>query len=182
MEKKMKKALLIASVILVAVSSCNSKPDTTLSEDNIRHAVWSDEKIFDLLPDNAKMAVCAFNGSHETVDSLSSLFTDCHSTVVTYRGKAGYILKDNTTTCQTIGTSDDLIYYEKSGEPVLHFIQRYLPAMDMTMQTIVLFEKGVYKNAFSRSVSGNMLALLSAEQFTTYEPILGEHRVEKYEK
>lgn len=178
----MKKVLLIASVILVAVSSCNSQPDMALSEENIKHEIWSDQKIFDLLPDNARMAVCAFNGSHETIDSLSSLFTDCHSTVLTYRGKAGYILKDNTTNCQTIGTADDLIYYEKSGVPVLHFIQRYLPSMDITMQTLVLFEKGEYKNAFSRSVGGNMPALLSAEQFSTYEPMLGEHRVDKYEK
>ena len=170
----MEKKGLCAFAALLLLAACASQPDTELSDTNIQYETWSAEKLFNLLPDEARMAVCDFNAEAQVLDSISSSYS--------YEGKHGYILKNNTTECQSIGRSDDMVYYDKKGLPVLHFVQRYLPATDMTMQVLVLFEKGAYKNAFSRSAYGRELNQLSAAEFSTYEPILSEDKVEPYEK
>ena len=123
-----------------------------------------------------------FNADAQVLDSATFSYSGCTSTVMTYEGKHGYILKDNANECQSIGRSDDIVYYDKKGLPVIHLVQRYLPATDMTMQVLVLFEKGEYKNAFSRSAYGRELNQLAAAEFSTYEPMLSEDKVEPYEK
>ena len=178
----MEKKGLCAFAALLLLAACASQPDTELSDTNIQYKTWSAEKLFNLLPDEARMAVCDFNAEAQVLDSISSSYSECASQIMTYEGKHGYILKNNTTECQSIGRSDDMVYYDKKGLPVLHFVQRYLPATDMTMQVLVLFEKGAYKNAFSRSAYGRELNQLSAAEFSTYEPILSEDKVEPYEK
>lgn len=178
----MEKKGLCAFAALLLLAACASQPDTELSDTNIQYKTWSAEKLFNLLPDEARMAVCDFNAEAQVLDSISSSYSECASQIMTYEGKHGYILKNNTTECQSIGRSDDMVYYDKKGLPVLHFVQRYLPATDMTMQVLVLFEKGTYKNAFSRSAYGRELNQLSAAEFSTYEPMLSEDKVEPYEK
>ncbi len=178
----MKKKGLCAFAALLLLAACASQPDTELSDTNIKYETWSAEKLFNLLPDEARMAVCDFNAEAQVLDSTSSSYSECGSQIMTYEGKHGYILKDNTTECQSIGRSDDMVYYDKKGLPVLHFIQRYLPATDMMMQVLVLFENGTYKNAFSRSAYGRELNQLAVAEFSTYEPMLSEDKVEPYEK
>lgn len=178
----MKKKGLCAWGLLLVLAGCASQPATELSDTNPKYEIWSAEKLFNLLPDDARMAVCEFNADAQVLDSATFSYSGCTSTVMTYEGKHGYILKDNANECQSIGRSDDIVYYDKKGLPVIHLVQRYLPATDMTMQVLVLFEKGEYKNAFSRSAYGRELNQLAAAEFSTYEPMLSEDKVEPYEK
>lgn len=178
----MKKMLLFASAVLLTLAACTSKPGTDLSDANVKYETWSAEKLFNLLPDEARRAVCDFNDKPQVLDSISSFYSECASQIMVYKGKYGYILKDNTTECQSIGRSDDMVYYDKAGDPVIRFVQRYLPATDMTMQTLVLFEQGKYKNAFSRSTHGRDVQLLESTEFSAYQPILSEDKVDKFER
>lgn len=176
----MKKTALLLIGTVLGLWGCGRCGETELTGTNVRYDMWSAEKLFALLPEEGKMAVCDFNAAPKVLDSLTSSYSECTSRIMTYRGKCGYILKDNASQCQSIGHSDDLVYYRKSGEPVLHLVSRYLPAADLTMQTLVLFEDGKYANAFSRSVHGQDAAALENEEFSVYRPILGEERVENY--
>lgn len=176
----MKKTALLLIGTVLGLWGCGRCGETELTGTNVRYDMWSAEKLFALLPEEGKMAVCDFNAAPKVLDSLTSSYSECTSRIMTYRGKCGYILKDNASQCQSIGRSDDLVYYRKSGEPVLHLVSRYLPAADLTMQTLVLFEDGKYSNAFSRSTHGQDAAALENEEFSVYRPILGEERVENY--
>ena len=178
----MKRKFGWAVLAVIALAACNSQPGTSLDESNIKYGLWADEKMQAVLPEQAKLALCDFNGDYQTVDSLSSSFSECASKIMTYRGKFGYILKDNETKCLSIGSSDDLVYYDSDGRPVLRFIQRYLPATGLTVQTLVLFADGKYKAAFVRSIPGDDAAALTGVELTTYDPIMGEHRVDNYEQ
>ena len=173
--------LLPVAAMLCLFAACQPAVETTLAETNVRYGTWSDEKLFALLPEQALQAVCDFNTQPKVLDSLSSSYSQCTSNIMVYRGKNGFILKDNTTECQSIGRSDDLVYYDKSGLPVAHLVWRYLPVADLTMQTLILFEKGKYSAAYSRSAQGKEADLLSQEDFADYQPILGEERVDRYE-
>ena len=140
--------------------SCTSDRQTELKGSNLQYEVWSSEKIFALLPDQAKAAVCDFNDDYRNIDSVSAVFTECSTT--------------------TLVSSDDLTYYDKKGHPVLRFIERYLPATNMTTQTLLFFEDGQYKNAFMRAVEGNVPELIDNINFTVYEPMTGERMVDDY--
>ena len=162
----MKKICLISAVALLCLVSCTSDRQTELKGSNLQYEVWSSEKIFALLPDKAKAAVCDFNDDYRNIDSVSAVFTECSTTTHME--------------CQTLGSSDDLTYYDKKGHPVLRFIERYLPATNMTTQTLLFFEDGQYKNAFMRAVEGNVPELIDNINFTVYEPMTGERMVDDY--
>lgn len=162
--------------------SCTSGHKTELKGSNLQYEAWSSEKIFALLPDQAKAAVCDFNDDYSNIDSVSSVFTECSTTTRIYKSKSGIVLKDDRMECLTLGSSDDLTYYDKKGRPVLRFIERYLPATDMTTQTLLFFEEGQYKNAFMRAVEGSVPELIDNINFTVYEPMTGERMVDDYVK
>ncbi len=176
----MKKICLISAVALLCLVSCTSGRETELKASNLQYEVWSSEKIFALLPDQAKAAVCDFNDDYRNIDSVSAVFTECSTTTHIYKSKSGTVLKDDSMECQTLGSSDDLTYYDKKGHPVLRFIERYLPATNMTTQTFLFFEDGQYKNAFMRAVEGNVPELIDNINFTVYEPMTGERMVDDY--
>ena len=111
----MEKKGLCAFAALLLLAACASQPDTELSDTNIQYETWSAEKLFNLLPDEARMAVCDFNAEAQVLDSISSSYSECASQIMTYEGKHGYILKNNTTECQSIGRSDDMVYYDKKA-------------------------------------------------------------------
>ena len=162
----MKKICLISAVALLCLVSCTSDRQTELKGSNLQYEVWS--------------AVCDFNDDYRNIDSVSAVFTECSTTTHIYKSKSGTVLKDDSMECQTLGSSDDLTYYDKKGHPVLRFIERYLPATNMTTQTLLFFEDGQYKNAFMRAVEGNVPELIDNINFTVYEPMTGERMVDDY--
>ena len=101
----MKKICLISAVALLCLVSCTSDRQTELKGSNLQYEVWSSEKIFALLPDQAKAAVCDFNDDYRNIDSVSAVFTECSTTTHIYKSKSGTVLKDDSMECQTPGTS-----------------------------------------------------------------------------
>lgn len=176
----MKKICFLSALAVLCLASCTSGRETELKGSNLQYEVWSSEKMFALLPDQAKESVCDFNAGYRSIDSVSAVFTECSTTTHIYESKNGTILKDDSMKCQTLGSSDDLTYYDKKGRPVLRFIERYLPATNMTTQTLLFFEAGQYKNAFTRAIEGNVPELIDNVNFTVYDPMTGERMVDDY--
>ena len=80
----MKKKGLCAWGLLLVLAGCASQPGTELSDTNPKYEIWSAEKLFNLLPDDARMAVCEFNADAQVLDSATFSYSGCTSTVMTY--------------------------------------------------------------------------------------------------